>query len=34
MTERAVLFGAGLGAWNGADVGAVAEIVALAQLAG
>jgi alkanesulfonate monooxygenase SsuD/methylene tetrahydromethanopterin reductase-like flavin-dependent oxidoreductase (luciferase family) len=33
MTERAVLFGAGLGAWNGADLGAVAEIVALAQLA-
>ena len=33
MTERTVLFGAGLGAWNGADVGAVAETVALAQLA-
>jgi alkanesulfonate monooxygenase SsuD/methylene tetrahydromethanopterin reductase-like flavin-dependent oxidoreductase (luciferase family) len=33
MAERTVLFGAGLGAWNGADVGAVAETVMLAQLA-
>lgn len=33
MAERTVLFGAGLGAWNGADVGAVTEIVSLAQRA-
>jgi alkanesulfonate monooxygenase SsuD/methylene tetrahydromethanopterin reductase-like flavin-dependent oxidoreductase (luciferase family) len=33
MAERTVLFGAGLGAWNGVDVAAVTEIVALAQRA-
>lgn len=33
MAERRPLFGVGLGAWNGADVGQVAQAVQLAAQA-